>query len=311
MVPAIPEEDLVDELVRLAEELGESPSTSEMDEIGRYSVSAYQSCFGSWNAAKKKAGLGTTPARPSYSDEELLAALRERADESGQAPTSQQMDSFEGSPNSGVYRTRFGSYNSAVIAAGLRTNTRGSAPEDHGHGKGQLIARLQQFRAELDENRPPTAREMDDRSKNDGSDWPCQATFRNRFGSWKAAVKAAGYEPYDQGRSPQQSIRDPDNVIPFGANWLAQRRKALARDQATCRDCGIDGRDHMRECGRDISVHHRQPRRWYHQDPSLSVEEDANRLANLLTLCSTCHPNRESWPVKPQIQGIPRPDVGN
>ena len=58
-----------------------------------------------------------------------------------------------------------------------------------------------------------------------------------------------------------------------GANWQAQRRRARRRDERTCRHCREQGTD----------VHHIRPFR-------LFVDyREANRLANLVTLCRPCH----------------------
>jgi hypothetical protein len=52
--------DLLEELRRLADELGRQPSTSDMDEQGAYSDGVYYSHFDSWSAALEAADL-TSP----------------------------------------------------------------------------------------------------------------------------------------------------------------------------------------------------------------------------------------------------------
>lgn len=54
---AISTDELIAELVRLAEKLGHPPRRREMEEIGEFSGSAYRREFGSWNAALKAADL--------------------------------------------------------------------------------------------------------------------------------------------------------------------------------------------------------------------------------------------------------------
>lgn len=60
----IPDEVLLEDLRRVAEELGHSPSMSEYDREGRFSSSNVQARFGRWNAAKERAGLPATPPGP-------------------------------------------------------------------------------------------------------------------------------------------------------------------------------------------------------------------------------------------------------
>lgn len=72
----------------------------------------------------------------------------------------------------------------------------------------------------------------------------------------------------------------------YGPNWLSQRRKARARDNYTCQDCGIT--EH--EYGSELSVHHVIPFRKFEGD-----WKKANELSNLITLCEyPCHRNRHS-----------------
>lgn len=66
-----------------------------------------------------------------------------------------------------------------------------------------------------------------------------------------------------------------------GANWRAQRRRALKRDQYTCQRCGII-RDDL-PADNQLHVHHTTPFRLF--DTYL----EANQLDNLQTLCGACH----------------------
>lgn len=74
-----------------------------------------------------------------------------------------------------------------------------------------------------------------------------------------------------------------------GPNWLQQRALALARDQHRCRHCGA-----AEVTGRTHDVHHVVPFQTFGWVPG---ENDAyllaNRLDNLVTLCSACHRRAE------------------
>lgn len=81
-------------------------------------------------------------------------------------------------------------------------------------------------------------------------------------------------------------------VIPppanYGPNWPAQRDAARARDGYMCRHCGAPERE-----GRQHDVHHVTPLRAFGYTPGVNdiqaISKLANRLENLITLCSTCH----------------------
>lgn len=75
----------------------------------------------------------------------------------------------------------------------------------------------------------------------------------------------------------------------YGPNWHRQRRKAIERDNGECQNCG----DHRSELDRDIHVHHIKPRKEFITNGSLDHER-ANRLDNLVCLCSECH-MRVEW----------------
>lgn len=68
-----------------------------------------------------------------------------------------------------------------------------------------------------------------------------------------------------------------------GRSWSKQRRKAVARDKGRCRNC-------RRYIGDSIPVHHKRPFREF------TDELAANRLSNLICLCSRCHPSHEPRP---------------
>ncbi len=72
---------------------------------------------------------------------------------------------------------------------------------------------------------------------------------------------------------------DPNN---YGPNWSKQRRLARARDGYRCQMCGAP------EQGREHDVHHKIPFRTF------ASYEQANQLANLITLCHPCHRRAET-----------------
>jgi DEAD/DEAH box helicase domain-containing protein len=71
----------------------------------------------------------------------------------------------------------------------------------------------------------------------------------------------------------------------YGPNWPSQRDGARARDKYRCRQCGATERE-----GRHHDIHHITPFRTFGYIPGVNdTYELANRLENLITLCSSCH----------------------
>jgi DEAD/DEAH box helicase domain-containing protein len=66
----------------------------------------------------------------------------------------------------------------------------------------------------------------------------------------------------------------------YGPNWPVQRQRTLERDRYTCQTCGA--------INSPLHVHHKTPFR------SFESYLQANRLDNLITLCSSCHRRAET-----------------
>lgn len=125
----IPRVDLLDEIRRLADELGRTPTTREMVEQGVYSDRLYFDRFESWNAAIEEAGLTPNLQRgPVPSDEELLAELRRLADELGHSPARREMRRH-GNHSDSTYDRRFGSWREALLEVGLTAHRPGLQPK--------------------------------------------------------------------------------------------------------------------------------------------------------------------------------------
>jgi hypothetical protein len=83
----------------------------------------------------------------------------------------------------------------------------------------------------------------------------------------------------------------------YGPNWSYQRRAARARDNYSCRSCGMSESEHKTEFGRRLEVHHIKKAREF------TDYKKRNELSNLLTLCKKCHVKWEHLPVRPQLAG--------
>jgi hypothetical protein len=176
----IPDGELIEELQRLADELGEAPGKSQMNERGAYSAKTYQNRFGSWNAAVEAAGLEPNPVYKAVTRRELIVELQRVADELGKTPTYSEMRE-RGNYGTSAYENRFGGWTDAVEAAGLKPQSRGSLTD------GQLLAELRRLADEL--GKTPTTSEMDEHGTYSAP------TYSNRFDGWNNAIKAAGLTP--------------------------------------------------------------------------------------------------------------------
>jgi DEAD/DEAH box helicase domain-containing protein len=95
------------------------------------------------------------------------------------------------------------------------------------------------------------------------------------IGYWLALTEAT----VEVLRAQSLWTNDPND---YGPNWLAQRKLARARDGYRCQMCGAPER------GREHDIHHKIPFRTF-----MSYQQ-ANQLANLITLCRPCHRRAET-----------------
>ena len=113
------DEEIVQQLQQSAERLGRSPSMREFaaDEKTSVHPQTVIEHFGSWNAAKRAAGL--VPRRFATRDE-LLQLLRELGERLGRTPTARDLDEHRGSmPSKSLYWHTFGSLTNALREAGF------------------------------------------------------------------------------------------------------------------------------------------------------------------------------------------------
>src|SRR5881296_1305535 len=112
-------EQILSELRDSAERLGRSPTMREFASDPETSVHPQTVIehFGSWNAAKREAGL--VPRRFA-TREELVGLLRELGEDLGRTPTAKDLDERRGSmPSKSLYWHTFGSLSSALREAGF------------------------------------------------------------------------------------------------------------------------------------------------------------------------------------------------
>jgi Homing endonuclease associated repeat len=113
------DEEIVEQLLACAHRLGRSPSMREFSADPETSVHPQTVIehFGSWNAAKRAAGL--VPRRFA-TREELLSQLRELGERLGRTPTARDLDEHRRSmPSKSLYWHTFGSLTNALREAGF------------------------------------------------------------------------------------------------------------------------------------------------------------------------------------------------
>ncbi len=180
-----PEEDLVEELERVADELGRPPTTTVMRRRGKYGPEAYKSRFGTWDAALEAIGIDRQEWLREQGDaqrEGYTSELQRLADELGRTPAPSDMD-IDGEYSSSGVRMSFDSWDAALRAAGLEPP---AEPEPRTDEEQEYVEAIQEVADEI--GRTPSKRDMtlnSEKSPNVG---------RRLFGSWNAAVRAAGLE---------------------------------------------------------------------------------------------------------------------
>ena len=114
MTRRYPDEELLQILRDKRDELGRAPLASEVSQ--RVTI---RNRFGSWRDALIRAGIDPTkPPKTIYSDEVLLEILREEFKKRGRPPKYYEVKQAT------TMQFRFGSWNKALEAAGLKVHYR-------------------------------------------------------------------------------------------------------------------------------------------------------------------------------------------
>jgi hypothetical protein len=117
-------EQLIEELRECALRLGQSPTMREFADDPETTVHPQTMVehFGSWNAAKREAGL--LPRRMATRDE-LIGALKALGERLGRTPGPKDIEAARGLvPGKGVFVKEFGSVRDALSAAGFDAPSR-------------------------------------------------------------------------------------------------------------------------------------------------------------------------------------------
>jgi hypothetical protein len=184
---------IVAELKACAERLGRSPTMREFaaDPQTTAHPQTVIEHFGSWNAAKRAAGL--VPRRFATRDE-LLGLLRELGEELGRPPTARDIDEHKGRmPSKSLYWHTFGSLTTALRAAGF----------DIAVGEERLERALEQGAAlAIELGRLPKFADWTEARKRDPSlltEWQVYRMLDARRGAWSTFQYLVGERLADRG----------------------------------------------------------------------------------------------------------------
>jgi hypothetical protein len=281
------EESLVEELRRVAETVPDGSLTeASFREHSRVSPSTVKRRLGGWRSALERAGLShrysgrvvtaamRKQAFKTISNEELLNLLRGLAASLGR--TSLAQEDLRGSGFSPrIFASRFGSFGSALEAAGLSLTRLGRRYSQETYL--QNVMDVWTFRG-----RQPLLREMDEPPSTISS-----GAYEWRFGGWRKALTAfVEWANSDQDENVSAVSEGTKKVATVLASTPPARMprsvpdrlrwRVFERDRFSCVACG-----RSRAKGDDIKLHadHKVP--WSKGGPT-TVE-------NLQTLCEDCN----------------------
>jgi hypothetical protein len=171
-------EQILEQLRSSAERLGRSPTMREFEDDPETTVHPQTVIqhFGSWNEAKRQAGL--VPRRFAQ-PADLIRLLRELGDELGRPPTAKDLDERRASmPSKSLYWHMFGSFKNALREAGY----------DVPVGEERLERAIEQGVAlVLELGRLPTFADWKDARQRDEallSEWQIYRMLEPRKGAW-------------------------------------------------------------------------------------------------------------------------------
>jgi hypothetical protein len=172
------DDQILGELRESAERLGRSPTMKEFaaDPDARVHPQTVIEHFGTWNAAKRSAGL---MPRRFATREELVTELRRLGEELGRTPTARDLDERRGAiPSKSLYWHTFGSLAHALREAGFDVavgEERLERAVSQGAALARRVGRLPKF-ADWREARQADASML--------TEWQVYRMFESRRGAW-------------------------------------------------------------------------------------------------------------------------------
>jgi hypothetical protein len=128
------DEEILSGIRELADDLGRPPTSKEMNERGVVSAVTVWKRFGSWTDALELAGFDVDEQRYTYTEDELLDAIRTVTEDLGRWPTTSEF-SAHAPMHASTVQDRFGSWTEALDAAGVRNGVGGRRETGSGNGR--------------------------------------------------------------------------------------------------------------------------------------------------------------------------------
>lgn len=313
--PRLSDEELLNDVRRVYEEIGEPPSEEQYKQHGDHGYQTLRKRFGSIRQIREAAGVPNPDRRGGNNripEQELLDAIHEMADDLGRPPKRDEMLD-DGPFSEGPYRRRYGSWNDALREAGYEPV--------HVHNKERL-----EYECEVCGT---VGKRLASRIPNGQQYYYCSNDCK--YEHYEQRYSGEGNPSYDGGKQTVEcaycgeELKKKPSVVErkenlfcgmdcfsgwcsenrveeehprwkgggdlyYGPNWQRQRRRRLERDDYECQRCGMSNDEHHEELGRDLGVHHTTPVRMFYERADDEPDWDAvNDLDNLVTLCIGCH----------------------
>ncbi len=205
-------------------------------------------------------------------DRELVRDLRRVARATGRRRVTSMLYAVHGTFTPNTLARRFGSWNAALGAAGLKVTQQWRVPD------AVLLKNLADVWRKL--GRQPTWREL---TKRGGFSKFAGVTYKRRFGSWHGALRAFEAFANKRGRRDALPTRAKPMTRPSRDISWRLRATVLIRDNCLCRMCGASP---AKDPTVTLHVDHIMP--WSKGGQTV--------LANLQTLCAVCNIGKGDLP---------------
>lgn len=276
-----PDAVLLEDLRRAAVHLGRASITKdEYNKHGRFAAATMQNRFGSWNSALEKSGL-VVAKRMAIPSDELLADLKRVAGDLGTQVLSTADYGSLGRFSVPTFQRTFGSWPSALEAAGLKVSEswRPKVIDE------ELLSNLAEVWESI--GRQPKKSDMVPPLSRVSAH-----SYVRRFGSWRDAlesfVNAANLDLPQEDPAPSVSVQltgleTSKKATQRNPSWQL-RFLVNRRDRFTCCACGRSPATHL---GVVLHLDHIVP--WSKGGETV--------FANLQTLCEVCNIGKGSLPM--------------
>jgi len=169
-------------------------------------------------------------AKKDWDRDSVVSALRALSERLGRVPTLKDLNGT-GGPCWYVIRRLFGSFNAALEAAGLPVRRRSSEVRWRSSGRcySEAVAALREAAQRL--GRVPTGAAYDAlRLRERRSDWPSAVAVRVLFGTWREALRVAGFQVEAGRRQPARTRLRRQSLVGLVVRAVEERGFALPGD---------------------------------------------------------------------------------